>query len=494
VDPATLAVTPAENGTGRSLSLALPENTDPKQAMTLKFPVGRFSTGSGLKVTFTTSEGSYSRNVYKTGVTSYVQKGDNFYAKHLAKPMYAFANAGGIATAEDFKAFAAAVNAGESIVNWMNADGKVVLLNDIDMSSVTSWTPIGTSAFNWASNALSLTSGKMFTGYFDGQGYKIKNFKMVCDNSVAGGAWGLFGGLGAGAVVENIVFDETCSLEVKATAPTDCGLVAGMMWDATVRNITSNASMTFDGNGGDNKRMTMAVVGMAFAETDSTVISKVVHNGKIVAAAGGNTKNGGTAVHIAGILGFGTNHLNSSDIVAVLDCVNKGDIESATARASGLVAACNRYTHVRGCDTYGNNLNTFKTSGGSRLGNITCITGAGSAIYDSRNFGDLISTTSGAVGGVLCLVNSDDNILDGVETYGRVISDKANNSYKGSFFGQCSKKATIKNCVCGGTVGMYNGGTYDVVEVNADNYFDYIGQVGATAVNVTKENIRYGKL
>ena len=494
VDPSTLAVTPAENGTGNSLTLNLPANADPKKAMTLKFPVGRFSTGSGLKVTLTTSEGTYSRNVYKTGVTSYVQKGENFYAKHLAKPMYAFANAGGIATAEDFMAFAAAVNAGESIVNWMNSAGKVVLLNDIDMSSVTSWTPIGTSAFNWASNALSLTSGKMFTGYFDGQGYKLKNFKMVCDNSVAGGAWGLFGGLGAGAVVENIVFDETCSLEVKATAPTDCGLVAGMMWDATVRNITSNASMTFDGNGGDNKRMTMAVVGMAFAETDSTVISKVVHNGKIVAAAGGNTKNGGTAVHIAGILGFGTNHLNSSDIVAVLDCVNKGDIESATARASGLVAACNRYTHVRGCDTYGNNLNTFKTSGGSRLGNITCITGAGSAIYDSRNFGDLISTTSGAVGGVLCLVNSDDNILDGVETYGRVISDKANNSYKGSFFGQCSKKATIKNCVCGGTVGMYNGGTYDVVEVNADNYFDYIGQVGATAVNVTKENIRYGKL
>jgi hypothetical protein len=115
-------------------------------------------------------------------------------------------------------------------------------------------------------------------------------------------------------------------------------------------------------------------------------------------------------------------------------------------------------------------------------------------LYDSRNFGDLISTTTGAVGGVICLVNSDDNVLDGVETYGRVISDKANNSYKGSFFGQCSKAAKFTNCVCGGTVGMYNGGTYDVVEVNADNYFDYIGQVGAAAVNVTKENIKYGKL
>ena len=492
VDPVTLAVTPAENGTGNSLTLNLPENADPKQAMTLKFPVGRFSTGSGLKVTFVTSEGTYSRSVYKTGVTSYVQKGEYFYAKHLAKPMYAFANAGGIATAEDLAAFAAAVNAGESIVNWMNADGKVVLLNDIDMSSVTSWTPIGASAFTWASNALTCDSGKMFTGYFDGQGHAIKNFKMVCDNATTGGAWGLFGGLGAGAVVENLVIDETCSLEIKATAPTDCGVIAGMMWDAKVRNITNNAAMKFDGNGGDNKRMTMAVVGMAFAEADSTIISNVVNNGKIVAAAGGNTKNGGTAVHVAGLLGFGTNHLNSTQIVAVLDCVNNGDIESATARASGLVAACNRYTHVRGCDNYGDNLNTFTTSGGARLGNITCITGAGSALYDSRNFGDLISTTTGAVGGVICLVNSDDNVLDGVETYGRVISDKANNSYKGSFFGQCSKAAAIVNCVCGGTVGMYNGGAYDVVEVNADNYFDYIGQVGASAVNVTKENIRFG--
>ena len=492
VDPVTLAVTPAENGTGNSLTLNLPENADPKQAMTLKFPVGRFSTASGLKITFTTSEGTYSRSVYKTGVTSYVQKGEYFYAKHLAKPMYAFANAGGIATAEDLAAFAAAVNAGESIVKWMNADGKVVLLNDIDMSSVTSWTPIGASSFTWASNALTCDSGNMFTGYFDGQGHAIKNFKMVCDNATTGGAWGLFGGLGAGAVVENLVIDESCSLEIKATAPTDCGVIAGMMWDAKVRNITNNAAMKFDGNGGDNKRMTMAVVGMAFAEADSTIISNVVNNGKIVAAAGGNTKNGGTAVQVAGLLGFGTNHLNSTQIVAVLDCVNNGDIESATARASGLVAACNRYTHVRGCDNYGDNLNTFATSGGARLGNITCITGAGSALYDSRNFGDLISTTTGAVGGVICLVNSDDNVLDGVETYGRVISDKANNSYKGSFFGQCSKAAAIANCVCGGTVGMYNGGAYDVVEINADNYFDYIGQVGASAVNVTKENIRFG--
>ena len=497
VDPATLAVSPAENGTGNSLTLNLPANADPKQAMTLKFPVGRFSTASGLKITLTTSEGSYSRNVYKTGVTSYVQKGDNFYAKHLAKPMYAFANAGGIATADDLVAFAAAVNAGESIVNWMNADGKVVLLNDIDMSSVTSWTPIGASAFNWASNALTLTSGKMFTGYFDGQGYKIKNFKMVCDNTVAGSAWGLFGGLGAGAVVENLVIDESCSLELKATNQTDCGVVAGMMWDAKVRNITSNAAMKFDGKYA--KRITMAVVGMAFAENDSTVVKNVVNNGKIVASDGGSAENGGNAIQVAGILGFGTNHLNSSEIVAVLDCTNNGDMESATARTSGIAAACNRYTHLRGCKNYGDQVNTFnrKTeSAGSaaRIGNITCITGTGSSLYDCINYGDVISTTKGAIAGIICLINDDGCVLENVATYGRVITDRAAKAYCGAFFGQCNKKATFTNCICGGAFGTYNGGDYQVTELTAENYWDYIGQIGANGVNATKENIKYGKL
>lgn len=498
VDPATLAVTPAENGTGNSLTLTLPENADPKQAMTLKFPVGRFSTNSGLKISLTTSEGTYSRNVYKTGVTSYVQKGDFFYARHLAKPMYAFANAGGIATAEDLVAFASAVNAGESIVNWMNADGKVVLLNDIDMSSVTSWTPIGASNFTWASNALTCDSGKMFTGYFDGQGHSIKNFKMVCENSTAGAAWGLFGGLGAGAVVENVVFDESCSLELKATAQTDCGIVAGMAWDARVRNITNNASMTFSGTC-KSKRVTMAVVGMAFAETDSTVVSNVVNNGKIVASDGGSNQNGGNAIHIAGILGFGTNHLNSSEIVAVLDCTNNGDIESATARTSGIAAACNRYTHLRGCKNYGDQVNTFNVkteSAGSaaRIGNITCITGAGSSLYECTNYGDVISTTKGAVAGIICLVNNDDAVFENVATYGRVITDRKVNTYCGAFFGQCNKKAEFKNCVCGGAFGTYNNGDYQVTELTADNYWDYIGQIGANGVNATKENIKYGTL
>ena len=492
VAPDTRAVT--ATASSNTMKINLPASADPKQAMTVQVPVGRFSTSSGLKVTLETSDDTYSKVIYKTGVTTFEEKGGVFFAKHLAKPMYAFAKAGGIATAADLAAFAAAVNAGESIAQWMNAEGKVVLLGDIDMSSVTSWTPIGASTFEWASNKLTCISGQPFTGYFDGQGHSIKNFNMVCTNATAGAAWGLFGGLASGAVVENIVFDASCSLELKSTAPTDCGVVAGMVWDARVRNITNNAPMTYSGDASANKRVTMAVVGMMFAQADSVVVSGVVNNGKIVASDGGTTQNGGNAVQVAGIVGFATNHAETSDICVVLNSVNNADIESGTARASGIVAACNRYTHIRGCDNYGDNINTHPKSGNSRLGNITCITGAGSCIYDSRNFGDLISTTAGAVGGVLCLVNADDNVFERVESYGTVISDKENNSYKGSWFGQCNKKAQFKDCIAGGTVGKYNGGNYAVVETNADNYFDYIGQIGSAGVNVTKENIKYGKL
>ena len=490
VDPKTLAVTPA--ATGNSVKVVLPETAEAGKAFALKIPVGRFSTSSGLKVTFETAGGNYERVIYKGGVASFEEKSGEFRMKHLVKPMYAFAaTKGGIATVQDLLDFAAAVNAGENFTPWMNSEGKVVLLADLDMSSVTSWTPIGNTVFTWASNALTCNSGNMFTGYFDGQGHVIKNLKMVCTNAKGGAAYGFFGGLGAGAVVENLVFDESCSLELKSTAATDCGVVAGMVWDAKVRNITNNAPVKYTGTS-DNKKTTLAVVGMAFAQADSVVISNIVNNAKMTAVDGGTTQNGGNAVQVAGILGFGTNHASTSDVVVVADCVNKGDMESATARTSGIVAACNRYTHIRGCVNYGHQVNTHPKADNARLGAITCITGAGSAIYDTKNYGDVISTTSAALGGVLCLVNSDDNVLSGVESYGRVISDRKNNSYKGSFFGQCSKAATITNCVAGGTVGTYNGGDYQMETITADNYFDYIGQVGATAVNVTKENIRYG--
>ncbi|MGN1046879.1 MAG: hypothetical protein ACI4QG_07255, partial [Candidatus Cryptobacteroides sp.] len=380
-----------------------------------------------------------------------------------------------------------------SISKWMNAEGKVVLLDDIDMSSVTSWTPIGNASMTWASNVLKIT-GNAFEGWFDGQGHSLKNFAMLCDNATAGKPWGLFGVLGAGAVVENLVFDSTCSLSVKATAQTDCGILAGLMNDATVRNITNNAPLSFDGAAPDNNRMTMAVIGFANA-VRGAVIENVVNEGNITAKSGGNTKNGGTAVQVAGICGFSTNDQASVKTVMVKNCLNRGNIESATGRASGIVASCNRYTVLSGCTNYGNNFNNFATTGGARIGNITCITGTGSALEDCTNYGDVICDKDGACGGIVCLVNDNGNKFTRVKQYGKVISDKYTGStplsYVGVFFGQCSKSAAFTDCICHGDLGKYNGGSYQMVGVTAENYFSYVGQIGSTAKNCTSDNIRW---
>ena len=91
------------------------------------------------------------------------------------------------------------------------------------------------------------------------------------------------------------------------------------------------------------------------------------------------------------------------------------------------------------------------------------------------NRGDLISRTKGAAGGILCLVNHNDNEFIGCESYGRVISDRPDNDYKGTFFGQCKKAAKFRNCIAQGDVGTYNGGDCIMTGVNADNYMDYLG-------------------
>ena len=58
----------------------------------------------------------------------------------------------GIATAADFMAFAAAVNAGESTAEWENSEGWINLLNDIDFDGVSAFVPVGYVTAPWSSS------------------------------------------------------------------------------------------------------------------------------------------------------------------------------------------------------------------------------------------------------------------------------------------------------------------------------------------------------
>lgn len=291
VDPETLALTPAENGTGNSLIFNFAEGVDLTKPQTIKFPVGRFRSEAGLRLTLGTADGkSYSKNIYKTGITSYAEQGGVFRAKHMAKALYAFAPQGGISTADDLIEFAAAVNAGETLAPWQDDKGVVVLLDDIDLAEVTEWTPIGAATSKLANNE-------------------------------------------------------------------------------------------------------------------------------------------------------------------------------------------------------GDNVNAFAGVNNARIGNITCITAAGSKLTNAVNRGNVICKTSGAAGGVVCLVNDDGNAFVGCENYGLVITDRA--SYKGTLFGQCNKAARFSDCIAQGDLGAYEDGSYALVGVNYTNYMSYIGDHNASAVHVNSQNILY---
>ena len=133
------------------------------------------------------------------------------------------------------------------LATWVNAGTKVktaMLMNDIDMAGVESWTPIGNAVCPAGGTDAAIT-GNAWTGTFDGNGYKIKNLKMVAATSTAGQNYGLFGTLAPGSLVQNFIIDASCSLEVTATASVATGTVAGYVYDATVRDVTNHAPMTF---------------------------------------------------------------------------------------------------------------------------------------------------------------------------------------------------------------------------------------------------------
>ena len=100
-----------------------------------------------------------------------------------------------INTAEDLMNFAKGVNAQDGTESM-----DVYLEKDIDMSSVSNWTPIGNGTFSGTA-----VSGAAFKGTFYGKNHTIKGLKMVVPaDAPAGTTCGLFGVI-SGATVKDAV-------------------------------------------------------------------------------------------------------------------------------------------------------------------------------------------------------------------------------------------------------------------------------------------------
>ena len=132
---------------------------------------------------------------------------------------------GGIISGHGLALLAKTYNEGGNCDRW-KTDGKLMILNDIDMADVENWVPIGTSTTK-------------FTGEFDGNFKKIMNFK---------GSQPFFGYCSE-AQISNFVFDESCELSIAGNVSGNQNLapLASTITNNTViTECIVNANLAFD--------------------------------------------------------------------------------------------------------------------------------------------------------------------------------------------------------------------------------------------------------
>lgn len=184
-----------------------------------------------------------------------------------------------IANADDLVAFSAMVNAGQGDING-------VLMDDIDMSSIENFTPIGSEA-------------KPYGGTFDGKGHVIQFLKVES----SGDNIGLFGFVKGGATVRNLILDSTCSIKGgNYVGLVGCSDGAGAVTLSCLGNEGSITAVAANAGG---------IIGCVSSGTGSMLIERCYNAGHIV----GGKESGALSGWIA------------KKITTINDCYNIGVAE-----------------------------------------------------------------------------------------------------------------------------------------------------------------------
>ncbi len=452
----------------------------------IPLPVGTYDKGFVIDM--------YNGNAHIFTKTSTVSREINRKSLAIASASGTFC--GGISTAEDLAAFAAAVNAGESTETWQDLEGVVNQLADIDMADKSAdWTPIGNAVVSPDSNLSEVSvTGNPFSGIFDGNGYKITNLNMTFTGTTDYSCFGLFGVVKNGEVRNVQVGTETaagdsgsgCSLNVNTSVKVWAGVIAAGVIDSRIADCTSYAAINYDSQSTAAGNAYVGMIGLCFADAQENYVNNLRNYGDISVVSHGCIINNINAVHAGGIAGICSSNGTNLLINNIEYCTNYGDITADNARSSGIVAAANSCTAFNSCFNYGNQENSMG-SGKGRLGMITCITGQKTTMVECVNYGDLISTAEqGArVGGIVSLVNHSTNTFTDCANYGKIISNDTN---RGAFWGYSNQTVSWTNCTASGSLGTYNGGSY-VLDNYEDNKVKYLGALGKNTPTLT--NITY---
>ncbi len=341
---------------------------------------------------------------------------------------------------------------------------RVRLVNDVDLSSVSQWMPIG------------MNGSCMFKGTFDGGGHTISGLRMGSRDKSAGNYAALFGITLNARITDLTVSDfviygdnfvsgicassggviENCVSDVILNGKTNLGAVCGFN-SGTIRNCESRGEI----NGSDN--MIGGICGYLFNAT----VSRCNNNAKVTGQtcvggiAGyvdkGFIENSANAAQISassyagGICGrcdadnsyiysdeissLVYNGSNSADNGIIIRCENTGDVSAATMHAGGISGYSNSY--IAFC-TNSANVDSRTLAAGisaeSHNGAFYGVTNSGSVLTEDGYAAGIVAVTYSPV--VLALNTGD--IVSGGSNAGGICID--------------ATTTDIVSCLCAGSV------------------------------------------
>ena len=283
------------------------------------------------------------------------------------------------------------------------------LANDIYMTGVTEWEPIGNNTGASKDNG----TVPYFSGTFDGQGHAIKNLTVEGTDENGLVNVSLFGCI-KGATIQNLVIDSSCSFTytgTNASARTASlaafGNTSGTYKTWKVSNVRNYANVT----------ATVGAVGGLMA--DSGAQWSDWFDGFINCTNNGNVTATGDATHAGGIIGYVVR--SHATITA---CVNTGAV-TATGYAGGIAAGVT--------PTYY------------------------SKIYDCRNSGTVKALYAG---GILGALEVGSTVIQRCTNTGEIITINSENGLARQIYGIKPIAVTVDNIT-----GNVESGPVDAIDV-----------------------------
>ena len=357
--------------------------------------------------------GWYKNSSYTTPITK-ISKGTTGNITLYAKFTYAYEP---IYNASDLKS----IQMGKSYI----------LMNNIDLGGAE-WTPLGSYS-------------APFTGSFNGNGYKISNFKISSTTNQYVGLFGYCKGSIANLGVENF------TINVSSSASTYAGGLVGYNNGGTISNCYANGNVTVTYNNSTDYKNCYAggLIGYNNGTISNSyancVIKGTTNSGYNDSYAGGLTAYNSSSGTIEKCYALGTlraesTHTMSEAYAGGLAAYNTGKIQNCYTDIS---VTAYSYEGYYGGHSYAGGLVGYASKG--EISN--CYTKGSTSAISSDNY----ETGDSYAGGLIGVISSANVVVNNCYAVGSVsaqvsaVYEKAN-VYVGGLFGSVSSSATPTNC------------------------------------------------